>query len=413
MATRRPQSRAERDDAHAAAREAADARNNKIMAEACADIIELMQSGQPLPWHKPWKDTRGDHVLQPKNATTGVRYSGGNRMILAVRLMRDHFVEGQPFDNRWLTKMQAEDLGGSLKADDERQGVRLVKIVKGGYTKEVAGENGQIEEQQRQYTAPRLFVVHHVSRFEGLQLPEPEPLPVVVPRDPTMQLSGEGQDILDAFLKKTKLTLRHGNDIDVADAASYRFDTDTVTMPRLMLFDTDEDYYDTLFHELGHSTMHESRMNRKGALAPFGSEAYAKEELRADFTSAFLGAIVKLPASDRRIKDHAAYLKDWARKLKPQDIFTEARAAEKITDWIVDLGRSHRLEIDQALSAAQALDPTRSLLGALPTVPLLPAPASLEGAAIEGASMARRAPPAIRDDLFGGGLTAEASGFAR
>lgn len=410
MATRRPQSRAERDDNHAAAREAADARRNKVVGAALDDIMKHLQSGERMAWHQPWKaGSGGNHLLLPKNATTGVGYTGGNRIILADRLMRRHIAEGQPFDNRWLTKKQAETLDGRLKADAEGQGVTLVKIVKDTFKKEVVGDNGQKEEKQQPYTAARLFVVYHISLFEGLQLPEPEPLPVVVPRDSTMTLSGEGQDILDAFIKRTKLTIRHGNGLEIPDAAFYAPLHDTVTMPRKELFETDEDYYDTLMHELGHSTMAEHRMNRKGALGSFGTETYAKEELRADFASAFLGAVIDLPASERRLKDHAAYMQSWSRNLKPQDIFTAAREAEKICDWVLELGRSHRREIDQALAAAPALDATRPTISMIDTVPLLPAPTA---GAVETPAMARRALPPAHDDLFGA-LSAEAAGFAR
>ena len=46
-----------------------------------------------------------------------------------------------------------------------------------------------------------------------------------------------------------------------------------------------------MFHELGHATGHESRLNRHGmetGIAPFGSPTYSREELVAEFTAAFL-----------------------------------------------------------------------------------------------------------------------------
>ncbi|ABO55046.1 ssDNA-binding domain-containing protein [Burkholderia vietnamiensis] len=396
MATRRPTSRAERDDSHAAAREAADARKNKLVGAAAASILGHIQSGERLAWHFPWKTgpKRSGHPLRPMNATTGVDYTGGNRIILADALVTHYRVEGQPFDNRWLTKKQAEAIGGQLKDGVDKQGVLLIKIVKDTFKKDVVGENGQTEKQERAYTAARLFTVYHVSLFDGLQLPEPEPLPVIAPRDPTMQLCAEGQDIIEAFIKKTGLTIVHGNGIDRDDAAFYSPKFDTVNMPRKELFDTDEDYYDTLMHEMGgHSTMAEHRMNRKGALGSFGDETYAKEELRADFASAFLGAVLDLPASERRIKAHAAYIQSWARNLKPQDIFTAAREAEKICDWVLELGRGYRLELDQAQSRAPAIELQRPTLD---TVPLLPAPTGRDAVT----SMERRAPKVASEDTL-------------
>ena len=55
-----------------------------------------------------------------------------------------------------------------------------------------------------------------------------------------------------------------------------------------------ENYYAVAFHELTHSTGHESRLNRAGVassrLATFGSVDYSREELVADMGSAFLCA---------------------------------------------------------------------------------------------------------------------------
>ena len=47
------------------------------------------------------------------------------------------------------------------------------------------------------------------------------------------------------------------------------------------------EYYSTAFHELTHSTGHESRLNRLDRTAFFGTEAYSKEELIAEIGDAF------------------------------------------------------------------------------------------------------------------------------
>ena len=67
--------------------------------------------------------------------------------------------------------------------------------------------------------------------------------------------------------------------------AFYSPDGDLVGMPVPELFRTPEEYYSVLFHELTHSTGHESRLNRKGVaglLSAFGSQSYSQEELVAE-----------------------------------------------------------------------------------------------------------------------------------
>jgi antirestriction protein ArdC len=54
-------------------------------------------------------------------------------------------------------------------------------------------------------------------------------------------------------------------------------------MPSREAFRTDEEYYGTLFHELTHSTGHESRLGRKGIVdkARFASHEYSDTEFFA------------------------------------------------------------------------------------------------------------------------------------
>ena len=68
---------------------------------------------------------------------------------------------------------------------------------------------------------------------------------------------------------------------------------DLVAVPDISRFDSSEEYYCALFHELAHSTGHESRLGRKEITQPnkYGSETYSREELTAELTAAFLCAI--------------------------------------------------------------------------------------------------------------------------
>jgi hypothetical protein len=58
--------------------------------------------------------------------------------------------------------------------------------------------------------------------------------------------------------------------------AYYRPSTDTVNLPAPTLFESAESYYQTLFHELSHSSGHERRLARKGITDEvlFGSHEY-------------------------------------------------------------------------------------------------------------------------------------------
>lgn len=71
------------------------------------------------------------------------------------------------------------------------------------------------------------------------------------------------------------------------DEAFYRRSTDEIHSPPREAFINLHEFYGTNFHEIGHSTGHESRLNRDMTGA-FGSEKYALEELRAELSAMFL-----------------------------------------------------------------------------------------------------------------------------
>ena len=82
---------------------------------------------------------------------------------------------------------------------------------------------------------------------------------------------------------------------DGGDRAYYRPLEDSIHLPPRAAFSDAGEYYSTVFHELSHSTGHESRLNRHGletGIAAFGSATYSREELAAEFGSAFITSAV-------------------------------------------------------------------------------------------------------------------------
>jgi len=77
---------------------------------------------------------------------------------------------------------------------------------------------------------------------------------------------------------------------------------------------TDEPhYYSTALHELAHWTGAKHRLNRLTDNQPFGSPAYASEEIRADLASLFMSAELGIPYDP---KDQASYIQSWIKVLK-------------------------------------------------------------------------------------------------
>ena len=105
-------------------------------------------------------------------------------------------------------------------------------------------------------------------------------------------------------------------------------------MPQREAFDTADNFYSVLFHELTHATGHTSRLNRLTEQAAFGSSTYAKEELVAELGAAFLGANVGLVNT---LEQSASYIQGWLKALKDDRrlVLSAAGKAQAAADLIL------------------------------------------------------------------------------
>jgi antirestriction protein ArdC len=178
----------------------------------------------------------------------------------------------------------------------------------------------------------RFYSVFNVAQCEGITAPA---LPQVI-RDHSRVEAAES--IIAAMPKRPEI--KQG-----LASAFYSPSGDFVGMPALAEFKTAEDYYSVLFHELTHSTGHETRLNRKGVSgsegnwSAFGSTPYAKEELVAEMGAAFLCGEVGI--AERTLDNSAAYLASWLQRLKDDAklVVQAAAQAQKAADWV--LGKWH------------------------------------------------------------------------
>src|SRR5690606_2958120 len=124
------------------------------------------------------------------------------------------------------------------------------------------------------------------------------------------------------------------------DKAYYKPKEDKIWIPEIHSFDTPEEYYSTLFHELIHCTLHESRVNRQKDYDKKESKAqYAFEELIAELGASYLCGLAGILEVTHI--NQASYLKGWYEKLvkltdSNTDFFIYAtREAQKAVDYII------------------------------------------------------------------------------
>lgn len=129
---------------------------------------------------------------------------------------------------------------------------------------------------------------------------------------------------------------------------------DQVTMPKYESYLNGVDFYRVNFHEHIHSTGHPTRINRPLG-NKFGSPAYAKEELIAEFGAVFLSA--QAGFLWRTEKNSADYLKNWQNALKhlKKDnrlLMRAASAAQKAADFVLNLDADGVPAFEKQLSKA-------------------------------------------------------------
>ena len=110
--------------------------------------------------------------------------------------------------------------------------------------------------------------------------------------------------------------------------AFYRKGDHSISLPEKNQFPNIAEYYSTVFHELGHSTMKE---NSREDLS------YAQEELVAEITASTLCGMFHLENRESG-ENHVAYLRSWLKHVKeenPKALVSACYAAQKASDLVL------------------------------------------------------------------------------
>ena len=266
-------------------------------------ILAALEQGQ-VPWRKPWR------VLPPANLITKKPYRGINVFLLGFAGYGSQY---------WLTFNQAKQLRGNIRKGEHGTRIIFWKCK----TRETESADGEIEERRSVFL--RYYTVFNLEQTEGLSalLTLPPAFPIE-----------SAEEIVKAMPNPPAF--------EQDSRAAYIPSRDTITMPSRTAFQSQAEYYSTLFHELTHSTGHAKRLGREGIdkIQPFGSEDYSKEELVAEMGSAMLCGVTGIEQAT--IGNSAAYLCGWINRLKGDSrlLIAAARAAQAAADYI--LGESEK-----------------------------------------------------------------------
>ena len=295
--------------------------------KVAAKVIEQLERGV-APWQKPWNG--GEMAgTAPMNPTTGKNYRGSNALWLTMQ-NRD--------DPRWLTYNQAGAMGAQVRKGERGSVIQYYKFkdevaVRDDAGKIVKDADGKSVMREIELDRPRPFsaTVFNAEQMDGM--------PPLTPKQPVE--AWERHQNAEAILTNSGVVIDHRQ----GNRAFYAWRNDTITLPEQSQFPTPDGYYATALHELGHATGHPLRLSREKD-NPFGSEAYAQEELRAEIASMMIGQRLDIGHDPEQ---HTAYVGSWIKALKndPKEIFRAAADAEKITEYVMGLSSKQELPLTQ------------------------------------------------------------------
>lgn len=287
----------------------------KEFRKSVADMFVKGLSEEGLNWKQGWATTG-----ELRNAVSNRHYRGLNEFYLKLVSM----VHGYK-DPRWMTFNQIRDEGYHLEKGSKGAKVEywfpFDTIKKKGVSfeeKERLIKEGERKKEDFSLVAKYYTVFNgdNISGLPEIELPKNEIEPSVV---------------LEQISRGMNVEIYN----DGEDRAFYRPSTDDIHLPLPEVFSSDNEYNAVAFHELGHATGHESRLNRDQS-GVFGTSAYAKEELVAEITSAFMAETTGINLEDINMENHKAYVNGWITSIEddPEYLMKAISQAHDAADYM-------------------------------------------------------------------------------
>lgn len=305
-----------------------DFKRRDLFQEVTDQMVQAIEEGT-APWQQPWRGRLG----WPENPTTGKPYHGINVLLLSNAGYQDP---------RWCSYEQAKKNGWQVRGGEKSSHIYFYKPMMKN-TEDI----DPVTDLPVVKTIPvfRSYSVFNVSQMDNA---------------PKLETGVQHEVVLDDVTEQTILEIIEATGVQIDTGrtkAAYFPKEDRMFMPAKDTFKSDAHYYAALLHELAHWTGHESRLNR-----PFSfdksSEAYAREELRAEMASAMLSLQLGIPAG---VENHEGYVAEYLKILRndKKEIFRAAKDAETISRFILRYNYDLKIRLeeevhDQARASAAA-----------------------------------------------------------
>ena len=260
-------------------------------------IVESIESGNTLPWRKPW--TGDPNCGLPTRLSNKHFYRGINTPVLyCVGLTKNYASKW------WGTYKQISELGGNVKQGEKSTLVVFYSMVP--ITDKDTGEKKTIP-------LMRHFRVFNIDQTEGVKLDK-------FRVDPGFTVADPEWSRLDEIIDNKPVVITHSD----VRRAYYKSGTNEIHMPNKSHFPVVADYYTTKLHEFCHWCVNELEIELE----------YGEEELVVELAASLLCGELNLPVGE--LENHENYIASWLKNLgkDPKFVFTITRHAYKVMDFV-------------------------------------------------------------------------------
>ena len=241
---------------------------SELYSKINSQILEKLSEGV-IPWKKSWKEGLPSNLISKK------AYHGINFLTLSTKDFASPY---------YVTFYQCKQKGGSIKKGEKSSLIIYYKIID---VSDEANEHCKVP-------FIRYSNVFNISQTDLDILEEERPKIISC----------------EAIINNMKNKPVIKNNIS---RCYYSPAEDYISIPRINDFDSTEEYYSSLFHELIHWSGHESRIKRK-SLLELNNKNYSFEELIAEIGAAYLCSMCGI--STKVVENQAAYINGWLKLSK-------------------------------------------------------------------------------------------------
>lgn len=283
-------------------------------------------------WSKNWKIGSG-----ACNGISNRKYSGLNRFLLTFYSQEEKY-EG----SRFYTFNQIKEKGYHLE-NAKGKGIPVIypmfNYFKDGATDYSERKLVGVSKKSEMIRSGEAAESNFKWAYASVKYVFSEDLVKEIEKDPQQHIysNDEKFEFLKGFMKETGVEFYQSK---INERCYYDIDKHRIVLPPDNHFFNKEALLSTLAHEIAHST---SKGLEREVTGEFGSEEYAKEELRAEIASAYICAELGIDTSMNE-NNNVAYIQSWSTAIKDNYKYLEdaVKDADKICNYVIEKGEVYQ-----------------------------------------------------------------------